>query len=619
MRVANSKTLYARIAVLNRIFIAAALAFAAIGPMRPAAAQTGATLNLRHLETEAFPIIAGTLDARDANGAPIAELQSEAVQVLEDGTARPISQLRAVEPGLRIILVLNPAEPFGIRDSQANTRFDYVKQQLVDWAGGLPADQPLSLITPDGLLAEDASPAVWLSSLESIPNTYGGLEVSSRELLQALELAAQPGAQAGMGVAVWWITATPRAEVLAGTADWQASLAERGIPLFVWQIDSPSTFESEAAVALQSFAQASGGQWFAFSGNEEFPAPENYFAPFRQAYFFRYDSLLHSAGTHEVQLQAQIDGATVISQTFSFDLEIQPPNPILVTPPTQIQRGPSPTNPQQLAPFSQPIEILVEFPDNFQRDLVRTTLYVDGTLASENRSAPFTRFVWDLSGYRISQQVILRVEAEDELGLVGSSIEFPVQVRAKNPLTWYQALLARGGMFIAVSGVLLAAAAFALVMLLSGRLRPGDLAARRLFRRRAAAIPVADPLSDSPLGSAEAGASLPAAPKVQGAIAYLQRLNMQDTSDAPNLLPLMSDELSIGSDAGNEVVINEESVSPRHARLAQTTDTEFLVTDLGTEAGTWVNYAPVSLEGSHLRDGDLLHIGRVAFRFLLAT
>jgi len=41
------------------------------------------------------------------------------------------------------------------------------------------------------------------------------------------------------------------------------------------------------------------------------------------------------------------------------------------------------------------------------------------------------------------------------------------------------------------------------------------------------------------------------------------------------------------------------------------------VADLGSEAGTWVNYAPVSAEGSQLRHGDLLHIGRVAFRFLL--
>jgi hypothetical protein len=260
----------------------------------------------------------------------------------------------------------------------------------------------------------------------------------------------------------------------------------------------------------------------------------------------------------------------------------------------------------------------VEFPDNFQRDLARTTLYVDGVLASENRTAPFTRFVWDLSGYRISQQVMLRAEAEDALGLVGSSIEFPVQVLVENPLTWYQALLARGGTLIAVGGVLLAAAAFGLVMLLSGRLKPGDLAVRRLFRRRPASAPTADPLNDSPLASG-AAASLQAAPKVQGAIAYLQRLNMQDASDVPSILPIMSDELGIGSDNGNDVVINEESVGPRHARLIQTTDTEFLVTDLGTEAGTWVNYAPVSSEGSHLRDGDLLHIGRVAFRFLVAT
>jgi pSer/pThr/pTyr-binding forkhead associated (FHA) protein len=31
--------------------------------------------------------------------------------------------------------------------------------------------------------------------------------------------------------------------------------------------------------------------------------------------------------------------------------------------------------------------------------------------------------------------------------------------------------------------------------------------------------------------------------------------------------------------------------------------------------GTWVNYTPVSQEGVNVEDGDLIHIGRVGFRF----
>jgi hypothetical protein len=38
---------------------------------------------------------------------------------------------------------------------------------------------------------------------------------------------------------------------------------------------------------------------------------------------------------------------------------------------------------------------------------------------------------------------------------------------------------------------------------------------------------------------------------------------------------------------------------------------------MGSSAGTWINYTPVSGEGACLEHGDLIHIGRVGFRFSL--
>ena len=39
--------------------------------------------------------------------------------------------------------------------------------------------------------------------------------------------------------------------------------------------------------------------------------------------------------------------------------------------------------------------------------------------------------------------------------------------------------------------------------------------------------------------------------------------------------------------------------------------------DQKTVAGTWVNYAPTTLEGCRLEDGDLVHFGKFGFRFML--
>jgi hypothetical protein len=605
---------HAKIAALKKLLPLLALAVL-ISLRGTAAAQSGATLTLRHLETEAFPIIAGYLDARDATGARITDLQPSQLQALEDGQPQPIAQLRGVQPGLRVILVINPSEPFNIRDGEGTTRFDYAKQQILDWASSLPSNSAtsLSIVTPDGVRVADQPAASWITEVELIQPDFPDLDVDPQTLVRALELAAQDGPEPGMGSAIWWLTTTPSVEALATLPDWQASLQERGIPLFIWQVDSRSNFETEATETLRSLAQASGGQWFGFSGGEEFPGPETYFNPFRNAYFFQYTSQLHSGGTHEVQIQLDIDGSVTTSQAVGFELNLLPPNPILVAPPAQIDRSPSAQDPRQLAPFSQPIEILVEFPDNFERGLVRTTLFVNDQRAAENTSAPFTRFAWDISGYDVSQQALLRVEAEDELGLIGSTIEFPVQILVTNPPSAFQAFVSRGGPVLVITGVLLAGVAFFLVMVLSGRIKPGRLGAN-LIRKLKPAPHVIDPLSDSPLPSDGSVAVLNARPIL--APAHLQRLAIQDVSQPPQILPIDHDEVLIGTGKDCQLIVDEESVSPQHARLTRL-DGVYQVADLGTEAGTWVNYAPVSTEGSTLRDGDLLHIGRVAFRFFV--
>jgi predicted component of type VI protein secretion system len=80
---------------------------------------------------------------------------------------------------------------------------------------------------------------------------------------------------------------------------------------------------------------------------------------------------------------------------------------------------------------------------------------------------------------------------------------------------------------------------------------------------------------------------------------------------------LTGEELLIGSGPNCNFILAEPSVDKQHARLTFDEAGEFRLADLGSHAGTWINYAPVSLEGTRLQDGDIVHVGRVAFRFLL--
>ena len=74
------------------------------------------------------------------------------------------------------------------------------------------------------------------------------------------------------------------------------------------------------------------------------------------------------------------------------------------------------------------------------------------------------------------------------------------------------------------------------------------------------------------------------------------------------------DEITIGRDIENQVTLDLDNVSRRHARLAQR-DGKVFVSDLGSTNGTFLNDQEVKGE-LPLRSGDLLKVGGAIFKFL---
>ncbi|MDE3194094.1 MAG: FHA domain-containing protein [Chloroflexota bacterium] len=70
---------------------------------------------------------------------------------------------------------------------------------------------------------------------------------------------------------------------------------------------------------------------------------------------------------------------------------------------------------------------------------------------------------------------------------------------------------------------------------------------------------------------------------------------------------------TIGRDAGNDVVVNDEAASARHA-LIELSDGSWWVEDEGSTNGTLLNGARLQRR-ERIRDGDVLDVGRVALRF----
>jgi diguanylate cyclase (GGDEF)-like protein len=74
--------------------------------------------------------------------------------------------------------------------------------------------------------------------------------------------------------------------------------------------------------------------------------------------------------------------------------------------------------------------------------------------------------------------------------------------------------------------------------------------------------------------------------------------------------------VTIGREPDCDILINDESVSRRHASIASGPE-GYVLADLHSTNGTFINDHPVSQ--CLLKDGDYVHIGGVMYRFLAST
>ncbi len=77
--------------------------------------------------------------------------------------------------------------------------------------------------------------------------------------------------------------------------------------------------------------------------------------------------------------------------------------------------------------------------------------------------------------------------------------------------------------------------------------------------------------------------------------------------------PLYKETMTIGRAADSDIQIRRQYISRHHARLRQD-DGETFIEDLGSRNGVLVNATPV--ERQQLRNGDLVDIGRIQFKYI---
>jgi hypothetical protein len=593
-------------------------------------AQASAYAETAAIDTRAFPTITALLDVFAANGEFMAGLKPADVTVLEDGKQRPVDTLQQTSVPAQIVVAINPGPALGVRDGTGITRFARVVEALGSWANSQPdaSQDDLSLVSLSGSLISHGSAKDWFISLDSFKPDFRATTPNLQSLAIALDTVNAPALEPGMKRAILFITPHMDDPNIDNTiAPFIQQAIDTKTRVFVWFIDAENQFNSPSANAFRMLAQQTNGDFFAYSGKEEFPDPSEYYAPLRNIYSLTYPSAANTSGDHTLVLTVERPDGQLTAPDQSFNVDIQPPNPIFVSPPLQITRQPPADDPysEEYSPVRQQVEIIVEFPDGHPRELRRTALLVDGKVVDENSGKPFEKFTWDLSPYTESSQHEIVAEVEDDLGLSKSSTASPVSVTVIQPPGGIRGLVGRYR-----SQIILGAIALAGILLLGILLR-GRTNIVFFRRRKAARRQFEDPVTQPVVVQAEPPA--PAAKKVKtqprrmifqpkparvvlNAPAYLTRLTNggEPASAAP--IPLAEKDMTFGTDpVQSKRVFDDPSIAPLHARIRRMEDGIFIIYDHGSIAGTWVNFEPITREGRRLTHGDQIHFGQLAYRF----
>jgi len=593
-------------------------------PSSFAGAQTTAYAEISAPDASAFPKISALLDIYDASGQFVGGLEPSALAALEDGIPRRVQEVTEEPVGAQIVIGVNTGPALDVRDGQGVTRYQRIQQALGVWAQARPAEagDNLSLVTIAGPLIARTTPEAWLASFAAFQPDFRATTPNIQSLALSLDAALASTPQVGMKRTILFITPhmeDPALEAALKTIG-ERALASR-TRINIWLVDGEQYFEHPSALLFQSLATQTGGGFLTFSGREQLPDPETYFANLRRVYRLTYASSLTSSGEHTLSVEVNIGGVSISSAPQTFTLNVQPPNPILATLPAQLTRTAPPEDPYNaefLVPEELQLEIVFDFPDGHPRAIVRTTFFVDGELVAENNTAPFDKFNWDLRGYTISGQHQLKVTATDSLGMTGESISLPITVTVVKPPTGITALLARYR-FIIVWGIVGLAGLILLSILFGTRLRHSRR--KRKTERKKFSDPLTQPVSavvEPPTG----GKKKPRRTRpdqVPDAAAWLIRLEPDGKPAASSPIPLPSPDITIGTDPVQAaVILDEPSIAPLHARIQQNlTGAGYLIFDQNSLAGTWVNYEPVTQEGHPLKHGDRVNFGHLSYRFEL--
>jgi hypothetical protein len=598
-----------------------------------AQAESKPSIFLYPPQTEHYPFIDLRMRVQSRQGEFLHKISTSEVTLYENGRSIALQQIKEQRVGTQVVFVLNPGAAFLVRDAQGFTRYDYLMDGLVDWARrrlGSTIDD-LSIIVTDGPSRSHLNNPLELFYTLASYRVPGDANPSLDSLMKGIEIAADPSPREGMERLILFITAPLSGDQNLAIQNVLQQAKQNGVRIVVWVLTTPATANPQAIEALKPLAEETQGSFWVLYKPGDQPDPEVILEPLRDVYALRYLTTPEAGNDRQLEAEVQLGEEVIRSQPVAFRINLQSPNVVFLAPPAEILRQPSENasaiapSPEALNPQTIRLNLLIEFPDGRPRAIMKLRVYVDHELILEQLEPPFDSFVWDLSEYSQSGQHILQAEITDEFGMSAKTVATPILVKVNRPLPAPSKILNRNLPLIILTLGFFAVAFLALVFTMRGQLVPtSQRLSRRLgIQKKRPLDPLTQPIPIPPLPpskmsvhrASETPSTSSPSPKPP-VFALLYRLSDSIDGDTGGAFMMVTDKLTIGSNATqNLLVIDDSTVEGFHARLERQADGKFRLYDLGSLMGTWVNYTPVSQEGVNVEDGDLIHIGRVGFRF----
>ena len=555
-----------------------------------------------------FPILTTQIKPPPATDGSAADLEIADLTVQENGRTVEVIALAKQRGGVHFTLVINGDRRLDVRDSDGNAPYDRIRTAFSDWVSWRrfsPGDT-FSLVTQEGAMIRNTiDRETWIEALENYQPNFRTMVPDLASLETAINLTAERVVPFGVDKALLYITPPPTPEEIAPVIALTETARSAGIRVHVWMIGEDFFLSNDQGGALINLAGLTGGEFFHFTGMETLPDPEIYLDGMGVFYTLSYESLIRERGTFAIRVIASTPSGEISGESGEFLMDVQPPKPILLSPPAMIVRQP----PQDwegdlgdLAPASLDIEIMLEFPDHYSRDLTASRLYVDGRLVAERTIDPFTTLTWDLTRLVEPGEYSLQVEVTDSLGLSGLTILTPIRVDVRLPEAEPAPPIQQIG--ILVIWVILAVAVILLMIWLA-----------RHFLQSPLARQLAAKFFDTQRKTGRAGSDL----SDEDGIAYPTLIPLDATSQdwEGKAVHITERQTTFGSDPAqvNQVLEGKE-IAGVHARL-RLNNGGWWISDCGSSGGTWVNYNRMGREPYQLSPGDVIHFGSAGFRFTM--